>query len=199
MDAHRQAFGWTLCALLVGCASTPPPPTASSRASDPDFVATEREPFTPPPARGGQTGQSSALRVGSGEAQARAIALSFVRALIEGDRGTIHALLAERIVHAVDGRQVPRAAEVERCMGGADLLTYEPDLTVEDLVDVRGVQVERAEHYHAEMPIPVGIERSDLVVSLPPLRTGRSRRRVPCLARVYVRTGTEARIVALTR
>lgn len=194
-----RALPWACLALLVGCAGSPKPPAPAARASDRHFAPVEREPYTPPPRRRGTTGGAQALIVGSGEAQARAAAMAFVTALLEGDRGAVLGLLAPRIVHAVDGRQVARDAEVERCLGGADPLSYEADLNVDDVIQVRAVEVEPARDYHDELPIPVGIEPSDLVVTLPPRRGSLSQRRIPCLARIYVRTGAKAQIVALTR
>jgi hypothetical protein len=186
-------------ATLLGCAPSAAPPPVAAPAADTRFTPVEREPYTPPPRRRGSTGRAQALIVGSGEAQARATAMAFVAALLDGDHGSVHGLLAPRVVHAVDGRQVTRADEVERCMGGADVLSYEPDLVVDDVIDVRAVEVERAGDYHAEMPIPVGIEPSDLVVTLPARRGSATHQRIPCLARIYVRTGSKPQIVALTR
>ena len=123
-----------------------------------------------------------------------------VQALLDADAPALQQLFAEQVVFGLEGSGRPRAELVDRCIEETRALAYEPNLSADRVVDINAIEVRRADHYHAQVPLPPGIESGDLLVSLPPRSAEpESRARVPCLSSVYVRVGRETKIVGLTR
>ena len=169
-------------------------------ALDARFAEPHRQSYTPPPQPSASSGDSIALRSADASETARRIALAMVHALLEADAAALQRLFAERVVFGLEAIGRPRAELVDRCIEETRSLAYEPDLSPEQVVDVRAIEVQRADRFHAQVPLPPGLRPSDLLVTLPPRNTGtEARSRVPCVTAVYVRAGERSAIVGLTR
>jgi hypothetical protein len=188
-------------ALVAGaCAAHPAGPAPARHALDARFEEPQRQSYTPRPEASANSGDSIALRSADASETARRVALAMVQALLEGDAAALQRLFAERVVFGLEAIGRPRAELVDRCIEETRSLAYEPDLTPEQVVDVRAIEVHRADRFHAQVPLPPGLRSSDLLVTLPPRNTGtEARSRVPCVTAVYVRAGEQSAIVGLTR
>lgn len=189
-------------ALLLACASGPGEPgRAPARyALDPRFEERQQAGWSPLPEQDAQSGDSVALRSADASETARRTALAMVKALLDSDAAALQRLFAERVVYGMEGVGRPRAELVDRCIEETRALAYEPSLRPEHVVDVQAIEVQRADRFHTQIPLPPGVRPGDLLVTLPPRDTGTDQRpRIPCVTAVYVRPGEHGAIVALTR
>jgi hypothetical protein len=190
-------------ALVAGACATAasePARAPSRHALDARFEEPQRAVYTPPPEPTATSGDSIALRAADASEAARRVALAMVQALLESDAAALQRLFAERVVFGLEAVGRRRAELVDRCIEETRSLAYEPDLRPEQVVDVRAIEVQRADRFHAQVPLPPGLRPSDLLVTLPPRSNGtEARSRVPCVTAVYVRAGERTAIVGLTR
>jgi hypothetical protein len=195
------------CALaglcLLACASRAPAPAqprvaARLEAGQP-FAERDRPHFTPLP-RSGPAQDPHALRTRGDDEQARDLAMAMVRALVHADELALRDLLDERLVHALEGSQRARTEWIERCVKDARALAYGIVPEAEALVDLDAIVVRTAALHHKDVPLPGGLEPSDLVVTLPPRSLSRDgTRSLQCLTGIYVRPGPSPRIVGVMR
>jgi hypothetical protein len=169
-------------------------------ARDARFEEPQRTSFTPLPEPAAHSGDSVALQAADASETARRVALAMVQALLDSDAAALQRLFAERVVFGMEALGRPRAELVDRCIEETRSLAYGPGLTPEQIVDVRAIEVQRADRFHAQVPLPPGLQASDLLVTLPARNGGTdARSRVPCVTAVYVRAGERGAIVGLAR
>jgi hypothetical protein len=189
-------------AALLACAGGRPESgrTAARYPVDPRFEELRQTSFTPPPEARAGSDDTVPLRAADASESARHTALTMVQALLAADAAGLQQLFAERVVYGMEGVGRPRAEIVDRCIEETRALAYEPGLRPEHVVDVNAIEVQRADRFHTQVPLPPGVRRSDLLVTLPLRNAGTDHRpRIPCVTAVYVRPGEGSAIVALSR
>ena len=169
-------------------------------AVDARFEELPQRGFTPAPEASTTSHDGVPLRADDASETARRTALAMVQALLDSDAAALQRLFAERVAYGLEGVGRPRAELVDRCIEESRALAYEPSLRPEQLIDVQAIEVQRADRFHSQLPMPPGVRASDLLVTLPPRSTGTDARpRIPCVTAVYVRPGDHVSIVGLTR
>jgi hypothetical protein len=191
-------------AVLLACACAGGAPTPQRplvrHAVDTRFEELPQGGFTPTPDAAATSRDGLALRAADASETARRTALAMVQALLDSDAAALQRLFAERVAYGMEGVGRPRAELVDRCIEESRALAYEPSLRPEHLIDVQAIEVQRADRFHTQVPMPPGVRESDLLVSLPPRSAGTDARpRIPCVTAVYVRTGDQVAIVGLMR
>lgn len=207
MRQPRTEIKTTTLAILfaalacASCGAAPQEHTAEPRQIPPS----DRDPlpFTPAPEGVGETDRTVALSATGGEDQARQMLLALVRAVRDADERRLEELFADELVitqgHARPERRA-RSTAVQRILVNARRGLIQPDVEVEELIDLSSVEVSRAaQHWQGREP-PDGIRPTDVVVEVTLLPEGRALR--PLLGwvlrgLVVVRPGRDARIVAL--
>jgi hypothetical protein len=199
----RQSPELVAVALFAAsCASGEPPPQRPlvRHALDARFEELPQGGFTPVPEASTANRDGVALRAADASETARRTALAMVQALLDSDAAALQRLFAERVAYGMEGVGRPRAELVDRCIEEARALAYEPNLRPEHLIDVQAIEVQRADRFHSQVPLPPGVDPGDLLVTLPPRSGGSDARpRIPCVTAVYVRAGDRVAIVGLTR
>jgi len=197
-----------VAAFAAGCGGSDPS-TEPARPTRSSLPATDRDPlpYTPPPTEDARAGDTVALAAAGGEDQARRMLPALVRALRDpddsGDRALAE-LFADRVgrVNERHARRpgVPRGLLVPRLRLHSRRSILAPDAEVDDLFDVRSIEVVRASRYFRRAPMPSTARVTDLVVVAPllpaaagPLRTLLGWRERGTLV---IRPGREPRIVA---
>jgi hypothetical protein len=189
-----------LFASACGSGALPPQRPLVRHAVDARFEERPQGGFTPAPEASATSRDGVALRAADASETARRMALAMVQALLDADAAALQRLLAERVAYGMEGVGRPRAELVDRCIDEARALAYEPSLRPEHLIDVQAIEVQRADRFHTQVPMPPGVHASDLLVTLPPRSAGTDARpRIPCVTAVYVRAGDRASIVGLAR
>ncbi|MFK7991736.1 MAG: hypothetical protein AB8I08_37310 [Sandaracinaceae bacterium] len=201
---HRLALGLTL--IACGPAAQPPPAqrTTPLRAGLP---RTDRDPlpYVAPPRPRGQTGQTVTLLAAGGEDQARRMLPALLESLRDGDESGLESLLAPLVFQASrrrsNGAARPRAALVQRMLIYARRGVIPPGTPVADLVELEGIDVQRAVAAYPDGVLPELVESTDLVVEVPVRSAGRTPLRALLgwheRGRMVVRPGSDPRIVAL--
>jgi hypothetical protein len=193
------------CVVVVGALAAcgaPPQPGATSAlpASDPPFVPHERSGSLERADLPAGTPGTAAAVLEPAREPARQVALAFARALLRADAVGLQQVLAELIAYGPEDAPRPRADLVERCVRETRSLTHAPEVPLERVIDLDAIEVRRAGTGDLRVPLPPGIQPSDLIVSLPPhIAAPGNPLRVPCLGSVYVRVGEPTRIVGLMR
>ena len=189
--------------LAVGCAHAPPDawPQRPAYLGDARVGADNSGAFSPVARGQADTGAGEiALRTTGAEEQARATALRFARALLDGDAATLSELLPARVALTLDGSLKPREELIERCLKDSHALIYATEHDPAAVLDLTIMRVERADQHHVPSPLPIGIDAADLSVTLP-LRDADddSQRRIPCMTTLYIRTGRHDRVVGIAK
>jgi len=204
----RRAAALALAAAFAaGCGGDPS--TEPLRATRSGLPATDRDPlpYTPPPTAEALAGDTVALAAAGGEDQARRMLPALVHALSDpadsGDRALTE-LFAERVgrvprQHA-QRPGIPRGLLVPRLRLHSRRSILSPDSTVDDLFDVRSIEVVRASSYFRRTPMPSTARVTDLVLVAPLLPAGAAPLRTLLGWRgrgtLVIRPGREPRIVA---
>lgn len=192
-----------LFGLAGACAHVPEdpwvgrPPHLGDERVDPRVEGS----YVPAPSATADTRQSMiALRSGGAQAQVRATALRFVKALVETDAAALAELLPVRVVLTLEGTQKPRDELIERCLKDTRALVYATERDPALLIDTGEMLIERADTHARSVPLPLGIDLADWTVTLP-VRDAHDEaaRRVPCITTLFVRTGPRHQIVGIAR
>jgi hypothetical protein len=197
-----RARSTTLFALVIalGCGSGGEAPSARSRLppSDRDPL-----PFTPAPAPAGRTDEPVALAAAGGEDQARRMLPALLAAARDGDQRALEQLLADEItnVQTPDVAPRPREVVVERVLLFARRALIQPDVRVEELVDLTNARASRAAQSFEGREVPRELRPTDVVLEVPLLEAGRAPLRSMLgwhlRGTIVVRPGRDPRIVGL--
>jgi len=205
----RLVLPQALTAALL-CACGPPAPVAhpaSPRAAR-ALPATDRDPLPYTPARTGEgrTEGTVSLAASGGEDQARRMLPALLRAVRDADERELENLLADEVTmvqtrRARRGGPRPRATLVQRILIYARRSVIPPDASVGDLVELSGLEVQRAAQYWRSREMPGELRPTDLVVEVPIRDAGRGPLRTMLgwhlRGHLVVRPGRDPRIVAL--
>src|SRR5690242_2743935 len=171
-DARAQARA-VLCgavALCGACAHAPPDawPQRPAYLGDQRVTTDSSGAFTPVARERARAddGQVS-LRTTGAEEQARAAALRFARALLDGDAATLSELLPPRIALTLDGSLKSRGELIDRCLKDARALIYATERDLTTVLDLTMMRVERAGSRRPATPLPIGFDAADFSVTLP--------------------------------
>jgi hypothetical protein len=197
------------CALVAGaCGAAPATPVPAERSHTgraPPPSDADPLPYTPGPGPAGETDRAVALAVSGGEDQARRMLPALLLALRDGDEQRLAQLLADDLsyVHGDPTATRSRSGLVQSVSNQARRAALQPDLTVEQLVDLESVRVTRAAQYWQDRPMPTGLVATDLVVEVSVSEEGRVALR-NMLGQAWnahgalvVRPGSDPRILAL--
>jgi hypothetical protein len=191
------------CLAAAGCAHAPedPWPQRPAHLGDERFASRVDGWYAPPAkATGDAQQQTLSLKSGGAQAQVRATALRFVRALVENDAAALAELLPPRVVLTLDGTQKARDELIERCLKDTRALVYASENDPALLIDLDEMLVTRAGTHARSVPLPTGIDPDDWSVTLPPRDAlDESARRVSCITTLYVRTGPRHQVVGIAR
>ncbi len=195
---------WVALSLLA-CASCGA--STEERAVElPSIPPTDRDPlpFTPAPEASGHTDRTVSLSAAGGEDQARQMLLSLLRAVRDADERQLEQLFADELT-LIQGRTRPeprpRSVEIQHLLLHARRGVIQPDLAIEEMVDLTTVEVSRAAQHWPGRDLPEGVRPTDLVVEVTLLAEGRAPLRAmlqwTLRGQIVVRPGRDARIVAL--
>lgn len=196
----RAAFIALLIASMLGCTATPAAerPTATLPPTDRDPL-----PYTPEPVVEGFTDDAVALAAAGGEDQARRMLPALLAAVRDGDERALQQLLADPVAQVVniDAEPRPRAAVVNRILVYARRSLIQPDVTLDELVDLASVRTSPASQFFAGRGLPAGTRPTDIVIEVSLLEAGRAPLRAllgwHLRGAMVVRPGREPRILAL--
>ena len=208
MNARRFAAAGATAPLgmllwLTSCAGAATAATlaAPSALRDPPLRQQAPLPYAPGPGRMVPS-RAAALRTTPGDARARELSIAFIDALAQGDALGLRAVLADQVALVAEGTQKSRREVSERCLRERASSGYAlAPVSRAGLVDAQALLPLSAGSFYANLPLPAGIAPSDRVVPLPapPDASGSGGRRLSCVGTVYVRGGSDARIVGITR
>jgi hypothetical protein len=201
--AHARALICGAIALSGACAHAAPDawPQRPAYLGDQRVTTDSSGAFTPLARERAQADERTvALRTTGAEEQARATALRFARALLDGDAATLSELLPARVALTLDGSLKPRDELIDRCLKDAHALIYATDRDLTAVLDLTMMRVERAGTRRPPAPLPIGIDAADFSVTLPLSDSDEdSQRRIPCMTTLYVRTGRHDRVVGIAK
>ncbi|MEM9074108.1 MAG: hypothetical protein AAGE52_36790 [Myxococcota bacterium] len=174
-----------------------------SRVSGSPSTEADPPPYTPPPSETATTGTTTALATSGGGEQAKAVAIRFVRGVVEGNEDALVRLLATDILTAqprLTGQQRLRSDIVTQALQSAQRRRLGGATTVDTFIDANSIQVQPLSQ--AVRQIPNALRPSDLYVTVPLLPTGQRVFRFLIngwhhRGVVIVRAGAEPRIVGL--
>lgn len=203
MLASMRRVALVFVLVLCGCGAA----TTEERSASSTLPATDRDPlpFTPAPEADGRTDRTVSLAASGGEDQARQMLPVLLRAIRDADQHQLEQLFADEVIQ-VQGQgertQVrPRALVLERILAYARRTIIQPDVEVDEMVDLPNVQVSRAAQFWQGREMPPGVRATDLVVQAPLLDAGRAPLRAVLMwhltGHMVVRPGRDPRIVAL--
>lgn len=194
----------TLLALVaasaLGCGSGGGAPSAR-----PMLPPSDRDPlpFTPAPETEGRTDDTVALAAAGGEDQARRMLPALLAAARDGDERTLRQLFADEVtqVQSPDADPRPHDVVVGRILLFARRTLIQPDVQVEELVDLANVRASRAAQIFEGRGLPRGLRATDVVLEVPLLEAGRAPLRSMLewhlRGTLVVRPGRDPRIVGL--
>jgi hypothetical protein len=185
-------------ALCACAASRPPGPRFSAPSTDADPAPFRPRPGERPAADGGRP---LVLVESSGESQARALGLRFVRALLDADSETLRTLFPSEVLRIAAGQRVPRERLLEVCLTSAQQMRFQPGQRIEDAIDLPTLRVTPVVRAR-ELALP-GVALSDVILFIPVRRpgggSGPAFTELPCISPIVVRPGPEPLIVAVGR
>lgn len=194
--------------LASGCGAL----SAEHDTREPDvFVApsTDRDPapFKPRPSATTALRESDStltLVQSTTHEQARALALRFVRALLDADAAALRDMLAEDVTRISAAQRVVRDSMVSECLGIAHQLHFRPELQVEDVIVLAELRTGPLAGLGPRMP--PGLVPSDVSVEVPVRRidvrgpaSPAFYTDLPCISRLVVRPGPYPIVVAVGR
>lgn len=191
--------------VLVLAACTPGQTAAGSTATLPPPTEQDPPPYAPPPSSSvGRTGDTTSLTADAGYEPARAVAVSFLRALFEADRGEISSLLVDSVVVGRQGRQtMTRATFVQEALRHREQQPVPQLVTFDQVVEPQRVGIRAMSAYAVEYPwvANIGAFSDGDVVVVVPLRVMGRRLFHPwngrSAAEIVIRPGLEPRIVGV--
>ena len=188
----RLGAGVVLC-LACGCAARAQPSTAAD--ANPQEHA-DPLPYIPRPTQA-PSGETRALATLGGEAQARAVAHRFLRALLDGDSHALSHLMSPSVLRVRMQRRLPRAELIAHCLRHAQRLHFHPDSSVDEVVGIDRIRVTAVAEPSNARALSQGLRPADLSVRVP--LHGANARSVPppCLSHICVRAGPDPVIVAV--
>lgn len=195
----RASFTSLVLWVMVGCGGAVEP------SNRPRIPPSDRDPlhFSPAPTTEGHTGEPVALAAAGGEDQARRLLPALLLAVRDADERRLEQLLAPRVIRLLQHRSAavrPREMVVQRLLLYARRSVIQPDVRVEELVEIGRVQASRAAQFFEGREMPEGIRATDVVLEVPVLATGRgalgAMLRWHARGAMVVRPGRDPRIVA---
>lgn len=194
---------WVCCAVLL-CACGRSLPPAARAPADPPLPRTQRDPlpYAPAKTRHPETGAPTGVALSGGHEQARRVALRLVRAMLRQDAAELREVFARRVIGTRSGRTMQRRDIVAECLAHAKHLQWDAELSVDSVVDLKGLETRRVGTLEHGEPKPEGLRPADVVVLMPlrplgPPPPARCFQRSFHSAQFYVRTGPEPRIIAV--
>lgn len=194
----RAALTFVLFASAIGCGAPGAAPAgALLPPSDRDPL-----PFTPAPQTEGRTGETVALAAAGGEDQARRLLSSLLAAVRDGDERALDSLLADPVAQILRPETAPRPrdAVVRHIVRFARRSIIQPDVGVDELVDLANVRASRAAQFFEGRELPAGTRATDVVLEVPLLDAGRAPLQTllgwHLRGAMIVRPGRDPRIVA---
>jgi hypothetical protein len=156
---------------LVACGAAPAPIVAEPVPS------TDRDPpsWTPSAQLEPRTGEPVALAPSEGAEQARALLVTLVLAVRDGNEAGIEATLAERVAHAQTGlarTTWTRGTLARQILAGAAASHVDPDASFESLIDPATIRVVDVGSQYEGLP-PTSVQATDAVLLFTPTALGR--------------------------
>lgn len=161
----RASLTLLMLSVTLGCGG------AVDAASGRSVPPSDRDPlhFTPTPATEGHTDEPVALAAAGGEDQARRLLPALLVAVRDADERGLEQLLDTQVVSLLQNRSAavrPREVVVQRLLLYARRSVIQPDVGVEELIELGSVQTSRAAQFFEGREMPEGLRATDVVLEV---------------------------------